>query len=309
MVLCVGVTPAVQRCYVINNLVLDEVNRAATVKDSTAGKGINVGRVVHTLGLPTLVTGFAGGDSGQFVKSELDREGIAHQFVEVPFRTRTCTTVIDKSADTVTELVEESKTIDGDCWRSLERLIIDHLPQCKAMVLSGALPPGSPADFYAKCCHLAKPFGIPVILDTKGDPLRHAVPFGPALVKPNRSELAATFGFDVSSDQHLRLAIRQLIDLGAQNALITMGRKGAVFCDGTDLWTIQAPTIQAVNPIGSGDSVTGGFVAGLLQDLPMLDCAVLGIACGTANALTDAPGVLLPEDVERLKMQVRVTPL
>jgi tagatose 6-phosphate kinase len=309
MILCVGATPAVQRCYTVKRLVVDEVNRAASVQVATAGKGINVGRVGHTLGMPTVVTGFAGGDTGQFIKDDLDREGIPHQFIEVPFRTRTCTTIIDQTHQTVTELVEESKPAAAESWQALERLIIDHLPKCKAMVLSGALPPNSPADFYARCCHMAQPFGVPVIVDSKGEPLRLAVRHGPVLVKPNRHELASTFDFDVSDDAHFKAAIHQLVELGARNALITMGSQGAVFCDGKNLWTIQAPKIQAVNPIGSGDSVSAGFVVGMVQGLPLLDCAILGIACGTANALTDAPGVLLPADVDRLKSEVRVTPM
>jgi fructose-1-phosphate kinase PfkB-like protein len=128
------------------------------------------------------------------------------------------------------------------------------------------------------------------------------------MVKPNRSELGSTFGFAVDTDAHLKQAIRQLVELGTKCALITMGAKGAIFCDGRDFWSIPAPSIHAVNPIGSGDSVAAGYVGGMLEGLAPLEAAVLGIACGAANALTPIPGVLTLADVQRLRADIRPQP-
>ena len=63
-----------------------------------------------------------------------------------------------------------------------------------------------------------------------------------------------------------------------------------------------------MNPIGSGDSVAAGFTAGLAAGKSPVDCAKLGIACGAANALTPTPGVVRPEDVQRLLGEVRAEP-
>ena len=65
-----------------------------------------------------------------------------------------------------------------------------------------------------------------VIVDARGEPLELAMQYRPLLVKPNRAELAATFGVAVDSDAQLKEAIRRLIELGAKTALITMGAKG-----------------------------------------------------------------------------------
>src|SRR5690242_14563554 len=94
-ILCVGTTPAVQRTMRFRRLTVDEVNRATEVLESPAGKSINVVQVLATLGKPVIATGFLGGDSGHFIRTDLQRQGVTLDFVEVPFRTRTCTTIID----------------------------------------------------------------------------------------------------------------------------------------------------------------------------------------------------------------------
>ena len=304
MILCVGTTPAVQRSMTFQKFELDEVNRAVAVLDSAAGKSVNVARVLTTLGKRVLATGFLGGDSGQFVRSEMDREGIAHDFVQILGRTRTCITVMDQTHGRTTELVEEARPVDEHFWADLENRIASHLPRCRAMVLSGGLPLNAPEGFYAHCCELAQPHKIPVILDARGEPLRQAMKYRPVMVKPNRAELGSTFNFAVQTDQQLKDAIKRLIDLGAQATLITMGAKGAVLSDGNQFWMIPSPQVCAVNPIGSGDAVTAGYTAGLMDGLSLTQCAILGIACGAANAITPIPGVVHLADVERLRAAI-----
>jgi tagatose 6-phosphate kinase len=286
------------------NVAIDEVNRATRVLQSASGKSINVARALHTLGKQVVATGFVGGDSGAYIRGELDQEGIAHDFVEVPFRTRTCTTVISQADGTTTELVEESQPVEGGYWERLLSLVGSHLGDARAMVLSGSLPPGAPLDFYARCCQLAQGRRVPVMIDGRGEPLRLAVAFGPVMVKPNRSELASTFQLPVEGDEQLRDSIQRLLGMGARSALITMGIHGAVMADGERLWRIASPKVKTDNPIGSGDSVAAGYTAGLVDGLSPMDSAILGIACGAANAMTPTPALIYPEDVQRLRAEI-----
>src|SRR5689334_17576920 len=111
MILCLGTTPTVQRTMTFDRVTPDAVNRASEVLETASGKSINVARTLHTLGHDVLAIGFLGGPSGQLVRGDLDRAGIGHDFIEVTPKTRTCTTVIDRAAGTVTELVEETRAV------------------------------------------------------------------------------------------------------------------------------------------------------------------------------------------------------
>src|SRR5580765_2845376 len=108
MIICLGTTPTVQRTMTFERLTLDSVNRASHVHEYASGKSVNAARVLHTLGDDVLATGFLGGERAAFFRSDLDRSAIAHDFVTVDAPTRLCTTVIDRSGGTATELIEES---------------------------------------------------------------------------------------------------------------------------------------------------------------------------------------------------------
>ena len=308
MILCVGPAPTVQRSMVFATFTVDQVNRALEVKQNASGKSVNVARVLMTLGHNVLATGFLGGDSGHFMRHQLDAETMPHQFIEVPSPTRTCVTITDRQTGTTTELVEEAAPVGTEYWESLLALIQQQLAHCQAMVLSGNLSPSSPVDFYARCAAMGQKADIAVILDTGGRPLELSLQFAPTLVKPNRQELSQMLKSLIETDEDLRRAITRLLQLGAKQALITLGAKGAVFADPAGLWRLISPKVAAVNPIGSGDSVAAGFTAGLVAGKSPIDCAKLGIACGAANALTPTPGVVRMQDVQRLVDEVRVEP-
>ena len=108
MIFCLGTTPVMQRTLVFDRVHLDAVNRAADVRETASGKSINVARVLHLLGEDVVATGFLGGDTGKFIREDLDRAGVCHDFVSVAPKTRTCVTVVDPGGGTTTELVEES---------------------------------------------------------------------------------------------------------------------------------------------------------------------------------------------------------
>jgi tagatose 6-phosphate kinase len=175
MILCLGTTPTAQRTLIFERVTLDAVNRAAEVHEHASGKSVNVARVAHSLGEPVLATGFLGGDRGAFLRRELDRAGIAHDFVTVSPQTRLCTTVVDRSNKTATELVEESAAVGAGDWNRLAETFSSAVSRAKLCVLSGSLPPGGPAQFYADCVRIAQTAGCPVILDA-GDALARSYP-------------------------------------------------------------------------------------------------------------------------------------
>ena len=306
MIICIGTTPTAQRTMFFDRLVPGEVNRAAAVFETASGKSINVALVLRALGEGAIASGFLGGPRGAFIRTRLDELGIRHHFITTAVPTRLCTTVIDRAGGTTTELVEESLPLSEDDWQNMRRMVWQLLGLGSMLVLSGSLPPGAPQDFYRYCIEAAAKEGIESIIDGRGEPLRQSLPLRPLLVKPNRSELAGMFELSIQSEAELKDAAKRLTDMGARWALITMGREGALLTDGTDCWRITPPAIEAVNAIGSGDSMTAGVAVALRQGKSMLDATVFGTACAAANALTQTTADVRPADVERLLGGVRV---
>ena len=305
-ILCVGCTPAVQRVMIFRELKLDAVNRAATTLDGVAGKSVNVAKVLKALGATPMAVGFLGGDRGVYLRSLLEARGIEHEFVEVAARTRQCVTVIDQSADAVTELVEESRPVAAADYDVLLATLRKRIRNCRAVVMSGTLTPGGPVDFYFHCARLAKAVGAFSVVDAQGEALLQALKAAPSLVKPNRLELAATVGRALPDERARMSAMRELHESGAQRVVITAGREPTVAFDGRSFWRVRSPEIAAVNPIGSGDSFTAALTWRVLRGDDLGEACRWGSAAGAANALTTLAGEVSLKEVKRLASKVVV---
>src|SRR5437763_1129088 len=150
MIICLGTTPAVQRVMIFKKLEIGEVNRALEVHQDVAGKSVNVAKVLGALGKPVTALGFVGGERGEFIRAELDRRKIEHDFVAVRPQTRLCVTILDQEAGTITELVEESRPVEESAWDELLGKT-KKLPKAQMLILSGTLAGGARPGFYRQC--------------------------------------------------------------------------------------------------------------------------------------------------------------
>src|SRR5258706_14563907 len=132
---------------VLDRLVIDEVNRASEVGEPGSGKSVNVARVRGVLGEAALAAGFAGGRRGEQLLEDMDRAGIAHDFVRTAGETRLCTTVIDRAAGEATELVEEAPAASAAGWGAPIERVQARVAEAEVMGVSRALAPGAPAVF------------------------------------------------------------------------------------------------------------------------------------------------------------------
>ena len=294
---------------VFPKLALDGVNRATQTLEGVAGKSINVAKVLRNLDESVVATGFVGGDRGSNLLTVLQAEGIERDFVQVETPTRQCTTVIDQAAGTITELVEESRPVPATAYDDLKSVVRKCIPGCRAVVMSGTLTPGGPSDFYRWCTATANQAGALSILDAQGAPLVEALSAQPGLVKPNRTEVAATVGKPLNDQAAVISAMRELRDRGARQVVVTAGKEPTLAFDGNSLWRISSPAVTAVNPIGSGDAFTAALAWRLLRGDDLGEACRWGAAAGAANALTLQAGEIDPAEMHRLVRDVSVARL
>ena len=300
MILCIGTTPAAQRVMIFPKLTPDAVNRAVTTLDGPAGKSVNVAKVLKALGELPVATGFLGGDRGEFLRAALAEKDIESDFVTVSAETRQCITVIDESAGTHTELVEESHPVEPADFDKLMAVIRRRVPECRAVVMSGTIVSGGPMNLYFDCTQLAEHAGVLSVVDAQGTALLEALKARPGLVKPNRAELAATVDRQLADEADAMQAMRELRERGAQRVVVTAGKEPVLAFDGKSFWRITVPRIKAVNTIGSGDAFTAGLAWRLVRGDDLGEACRWGSAAGAANALTLMPGEVNREDIERL---------
>jgi tagatose 6-phosphate kinase len=277
--------------------------------DGAAGKSVNVAKVLKALGEQPVAIGFLGGDRGEQVRALLEAQAIELEFLKVAVSTRQCTTLLDTSAGTHTELVEESQPVAAADYERLRGVIRRRVEGCQAVVMSGTITPGGPLDLYYQTTQIARDAGAIPVVDAQGASLTEALKAGPGLVKPNRLELAATVGRELKDEADVKSGMQELCERGAQRVVVTAGKQPSLAFDGRSFWRIEAPRIKATNPIGSGDAFAAGLVWRLLRGEDLGEACRWASAAGAANALTILAGEVNRNDVERLVKQVKVEPL
>jgi tagatose 6-phosphate kinase len=174
--------------------------------------------------------------------------------------------------------------------------------------MSGTITPGGPPDLYFHGTQIAHEAGAVAVVDAQGPALLETLRAKPELVKPNRSELAATLGRELKDEAAVLAAIRELCQRGAQRVVVTAGKDPGLAFDGQHWWRVHPPRIDAVNPIGSGDAFTAGLVVSLLRGEDLGEACRWASAAGAANALTLLAGEVRREDVEQLAARSSVEP-
>lgn len=294
MIIAAGLSPAWQRILEFDCICLGEVNRATAADECASGKVLNVGRACHRLGATTRTLTVVGGATGRAIQSEFEREGLSARWVEVAAPTRICTTLLE-AGGRVTELVQNAAPLEPSEVARFSAAFAAEAAAAAVVVLSGSLPPGVPATFYAE---LLRDCPAPAVLDAQGPELLAALPQHPLVVKPNRQELERTLGRPLRSDGELQGALAELQLRGAQWVVVSQGAGPVWVAHGEHCWQ-WAPleVAQPRNPIGCGDCLAAGIAVAVAQGAEVPEAVALGLAAAAENLQGLFPARLDPQRV------------
>ncbi|MFJ1929687.1 1-phosphofructokinase family hexose kinase [Streptomyces sp. NPDC088131] len=290
MILTVTLNTALDLTYGVPALVPHASHRVTDLSERPGGKGINVARVLTALGHDSVVTGFAGGATGSVLRQLLadlpaGRASLTDALVPVAGDTRRTLAVVDGTTGDTTQFNEPGPHVTADEWTAFLRSYEKLLTGAEAVALCGSLPPGIHVGAYAELIRPARAAGVPVLLDTSGEPLRRGIAARPDLIKPNADELAQLTG----SREPTR-ATRDARRRGAHTVIASLGPDGmlAVTPDGS--WRASPPAAVKGNPTGAGDSAVAGLLSSLVEGLSWPDRLRRAVALSTATVLSPTAG-------------------
>ncbi|EST27903.1 1-phosphofructokinase family hexose kinase [Streptomyces roseochromogenus] len=303
MILTVTLNTALDLTYRVRSLRPHASHRVSEVVERPGGKGVNVARVLAALGHETTVTGFAGGATGRAMRDQLgDTPGLTDALVPVAGATRRTIAVVDELSGDTTQLNEPGPQIEPTEWGAFLDRYDELLPSASAVALCGSLPPGVPVGAYANLVRAARAAGVPVLLDTSGEPLRRGVAARPDLIKPNADELAELTG----SHEPLR-ATQDARRRGAHAVVASLGAEGLLAVTPEGSWRATPPARMRGNPTGAGDSAVAGLLSGLVEKLPWPDRLTRAVALSAATVRAPAAGEFDPRTFEELLGRISVT--
>jgi len=306
-VLCLTMNPSVDVSTHTDRVVPADKLRCGPAGRDAGGGGLNVARVVHRLGGCSSSLFPAGGSTGQWLTQHLAQSGLNARALPIAQDTRENFTV--QALDTGDEyrFVLPGPTLSEAEWQACLHTVSAWPAPLGFVVASGSLPPGVPADFYARLARTARSRSVKMVLDSSGAPLAQALQAGVFLVKPNLRELRELTGLTLATAREWRAAAQALIDQDqAEIVALTMGSRGALVLSRDGAWQADALPLDVVSSVGAGDSFVGAMVWSLQQGHALPQAFSWAMAAGSAALLTPGTGLCLPADVQRLQPLVRV---
>ena len=310
MIVTVTLNAAFARTITVPNFRPGQRHRASSGLPLAGGKGINVARALKALGVPVVATGLAGGQAGLRIVERLTGEAILNDFVRIEGESRTTTAVVDPTNQSYTEINEWGPTVTPEELELFDGKLRYHSQGASLVVFAGSLPRDVPDDFYAQAIHDLARRHVPSALDTEGEPLRLGIEAEPFLVTPNQAEAEALVGQEFHDEEDFVLALDQIADRGARNVIITTesGCYALLREDRTiHRYRVQAPRVEVVSRVGSGDTLLAAFVAAWEAGRTHEEALREGVAAGAASTLELGAGRFDPCEAARLQAGVTVS--
>jgi len=306
VILTVTLNPAWDITHTIEHLEPGATHRADGVTVQPGGKGINVSRVLHRLGYPTLAAGVVSGLSGYRLRAELATAGIAEAcFSAVATgETRRTVTIVETRSGRATVLSEPGPVLAPYVWPAVLRHLDSLLVEAKLAVFTGSLPPGVPTEAYRVLVERAHARGVPAIVDADCAALACCLPARPDLVKPNIAELRAVTGRNDPLDGG-----RRLLAAGAGRVVVSDGPAGLTGMDAMGAWRAVPATLRPVNPTGAGDAAVAALAVGLLRGDGWPEHLRTAAAWSAAAVVEPRAGAVAADRIADLARTTTVGPL
>ncbi|WP_030546135.1 1-phosphofructokinase family hexose kinase [Streptomyces albus] len=270
-------------------------HRVTETVERPGGTGVTVARLLAALGHRTVVTGFAGGPTGEVLRRLLAEEhgpapstgggAIEDALTPVSGATRRTIGVVDSATGGITRLKEAGPVITRAEWDAFHATFTGLLPGADAVALCGSLPPGLPVGSYATLVRAAQAAGVPVLLDTHGEPLRRGIAARPDLVATTAEELTGLTGFA----EPVRAA-HETRRRGARAVAASLGEDGVLVVTADSGWRAAPPRPPGGDPTRACEAAVAGLLSALAEGLPWPERLTRAVALSTAAATAQGPG-------------------
>lgn len=260
------------------------------------GGGINVARVISTLGGEVEALALSGWEMGDFLGRLLKDEGIRWKPIPMEGETRVALMVHDQSTGLEYRFLPEGPEVHEHEIDACADAILHKTEGF--VVASGSLPRGAPVDSYVRLAKAAAKNALPFVLDTSGAALKAALEHGGIhLVKPSLSELESYAGHKLDAAGIEAAAKAIIAKCQARMVAVTLGADGAVLVTHDRLLRLPAMAVEVRSAVGAGDSFLGAMVWALSEGWEIDQAFLLGMAAGAAATGNPGTSLCRREDV------------
>lgn len=299
-ILCICLSSTIQRTITFSNLALTQVNRSQKYRQDASGKAVNSARVLNQLekGCVTTLCPL-GSDNQDLFLNLAKKDDLELAYVTIPGATRECWTLLDRTAETTTELVVGEPALPPESKGEIEKAeikllkyITDILPSVDAVLLAGSRPVIWSEDLYATIAGITKDNGKIFLADYIGKDLEESLKSAvPDIIKINDEEFCRTFGLTYpAAEEELKSEITKKSAEYKNIFVITRGCKSTFAARKGEFFECPAENVKAVNTTACGDSFNAGFIYEYVRSGDMTAALQKGTWCAARNAELEVPG-------------------
>ena len=305
MILSICPNPSIDCTIEVDSLNVGKLNRIENKVETYSGKAMNVAIGVARLNGSCVATGFMFENHKRMFDAVLDREGVFHEFVVNSGSTRVNYKIIDKKA-MLTEINDRGEEVSKDKQKELIEMVRRISRNCEIAVISGSLPKGVDADFYAKLINVI-PEEVKIIVDTEKENMISAISTGRVyMAKPNLKELEDFSNMAVWTKKDMVEASKKYLLMGAKNVLLSLGAEGALLTDGVDNYYCKSASVAVNSTVGAGDSMISAVCVGLEQGVDKIELLKRAVAAGTAAVTTSGTNLFYKEKYDEIYTKLNV---
>lgn len=264
---------------------LGKINRSTIERYEAGGKGINISIALSNMEIHSRAFGFLGGFTKEYYIHLLEQ----YQYLEPSF------TIIESNTRINVKMHEENQDTNLNAAgpvvtvQEMQKLIdkVERLDESDYFCFAGFVGESLEKKVVGML-QAAMQDGTRVILDTNTSVIKELIGYHPFLIKMNDAELASYFGKESCSLEEAYSYVKELVSAGSQfvlvyyqNRYMILGSEEGVFCcDAID-------EKKLVNPVGTGDSMTAGFLLNYQRSSNAKESFDFAVACARATAYSD----------------------
>lgn len=307
MIYCTLLNPALDIIYKVNDFRSGSTFTDIPLDCFPAGKGINVAKVVRTLGEDVYVTGLMAEYDLQRTIQYLDYHQIKHRFFVIPGSMRINTTIIEQNTGYVSHISSTGTSVPLRMQHEFLSSISSMPASGDLWCLSGSVIKGFDENIYATMLKYCTDAGSETLLDTRGNSLKTGIRAKPFMIKPNLSELEDFFGEPIQGVHHIALKGKRFVDMGIPFVFISLGADGLIAIHDNDCLLCSVPQVTAIDTVGCGDALVAGILVGRKRKFSFSELCRMAVACGASKAMHEGPGTITRDEVWQLMEDVKIT--
>lgn len=274
------------------------------------GQGFWVARMLVRLGDEPVLAAPVGGEAGRILRSLVPSWGI--DLAPVAMEADSPTLIEDRRSGERRTIAETPlPVLDRHEADELYGVTLETAATAGVCVLAG-LPDGLgfPAETYRRLAADLASAGVRTVADLHGRALAEVLAGGGVdVLKVSEEDLRSDGVLDAGDEAAAFGALAAIGARGARAVVLSRGPDPVLAHVGGRRWRASAPRLEAVEPRGSGDSMTAGLAASVARGFDPERMIRLASAAGAANVTRHGEGSASAELVERLATLVEVEDL